>query len=53
MLQFDENTLLGHNIFFLMLFDDIFLLEHFHGIDLLIMGVPNEKDLSIGAFADD
>lgn len=35
-LQLDKNALLGHYIFFLMFFDDIFLLENLHGVDLVV-----------------
>ena len=52
-LQFNEDALLGHNVFFLVLFDDVLLLKDFHGINLLVLCVPYKEYLSIGAFADD
>ena len=52
-LQFNEDALLGHNVFFLVLLDDVLLLKDLHGINLMVLCVPNEEYLSIGAFADD
>ena len=36
-----------------MFFDDIFLLEDLHGVDLVVLGVPDEEHLRIRAFTND
>jgi hypothetical protein len=52
-LEFDENGLFGHDVFFLVLLQDVLLLEDFHRVDLLVFQLADEKYFGIGAFADD
>jgi hypothetical protein len=51
MLQLAENVFLGHDIFLLMLFDDIFFLKDLHGVDLLVDEVANQQDLGVCALS--
>ena len=52
MLQFNEYTLFSHDIFLLMLLNDIFLLEDLHGIHLLVLHTPHKQYLSVCPFSD-
>ena len=51
--EFGEDAFLGHNIFFLVLFEDVLLLEYFHGVDLVVSFPPHQKHLGVGATAYD
>lgn len=55
MVHSDQYIALGHHVVFLFPFLDIFLLEDFHGIDLVgvFALLFDEHHLSVGAFSDD
>lgn len=52
MLQFAENVLFGHDIFLLVLFDDVLLLEHLHRVHLLVQLVPHQQHLRVRTLTD-
>ena len=52
MVNFGEDGFFGHDVLLLVLFDDVFLLEHFECIQFVIGLVADEDDFGVGAFAD-
>jgi len=52
MLQFTKDSFLRHDIFLLVLLDDVFLLQHLHGVDLLVAEAPHQQHFGVGALSD-
>lgn len=53
MLDGRQDFLLGHDVFFLVLLEDVLLLEHFEGVELVVFELADEEHLGVGALADD
>jgi hypothetical protein len=51
-LDLGQDFLFGHDVFLLILFEDVFFLQHLEGVQLVVLEVPNQQHLGIGAFAD-
>ena len=53
MLDLREDFLLGHDVLLLVLFEDVLLLQFLEGVELVILEVPDQDHLGVGALADD
>ena len=53
MLDLCQNLLFGHNVFLLIFFEDVLLLQFFKGIKLVVLEVADKHHFCIGALADD
>ena len=52
MLNGSKDLLLSHYMLLLILFEDVFLLEHLQRIELVVLEMAHQQHLSIGALAD-
>lgn len=52
MLDSGKDLLLRHYMLLLIFFEDIFLLEHLQGIELVVLEMAHQQHLRVGALAD-
>lgn len=52
MFYLGQDFFFGHNVFFLVFFDYVFLLEDLEGVELVVFEVSHEHDLGVGALPD-
>ena len=48
-----QDGLLSHDILLLIFFNNVFFLEYFHRVNMLVLLVPDQDHLGVGALADD
>lgn len=53
MLNGRQDFLLSHDVFLLILLEDVLLLEDLQGVELVVFELTDEEDLGVGALADD
>jgi hypothetical protein len=52
MIDVGKDGLFSHDIFLLIFLNDVFLFKDFHGVDMFVLLVPDQKHLGVGALAN-